>query len=145
MELAFHQARFSGLKIDFDLAPDLPLLQVNQNRLRQVFLALAINALEACSGQGRLTIRTLERASQAGSEVAIEFQDTGCGIAPELLERIFEPFFTTKGEQRGTGLGLAICHGIAQRILGGKLSANSVLDQGSCFTLSFPAQAPTGA
>ena len=137
LELTFHQARFSGLKIDFDLAPDLPLLQVNQNRLRQVFLALAINALEACSGQGRLTIRTLERASQAGSEVAIEFQDTGCGIAPELLEKIFEPFFTTKGEQRGTGLGLAICHGIAAEH-GGRIEVESELGCGSLVRVLLP-------
>jgi signal transduction histidine kinase len=105
-----------------------------------VFLALAVNALEACRGKGRLTVRTLKRATQAGNEVAIEFEDTGCGIPPELLGKIFEPFFTTKGEQRGTGLGLAICHSIVAEH-GGQMEVESEVGRGSLLRITLPVSA----
>jgi PAS domain S-box-containing protein len=137
LEPTSHQPRFSGLKLQFDLAPDLPTLQTNQNRLRQVFLALAVNALEACGGKGQLTIRTIERASRSGGEIAIEFEDSGCGIPSELRERIFEPFFTTKGEHRGTGLGLAICRNIVADH-GGQIECESEVGRGSLFRIRLP-------
>ena len=137
LELTSHQSRFSGLELQLELSPHLPVLQANSNRLRQVFLALAINALEACGGKGSLTVRTLMRPSQTGDEVAIEFEDTGCGIPPELLGKIFEPFFTTKGEQRGTGLGLAICQGIVAEH-GGRIEVESAVGRGSLFRVILP-------
>ncbi|MBM2836704.1 MAG: sensor signal transduction histidine kinase, partial [candidate division NC10 bacterium] len=140
LEPTSHQPRFSGLALHFELDPHIPILQINQNRLRQVFLALAVNALEACRGKGRLTVRTLKRATQAGNEVAIEFEDTGCGIPPELLGKIFEPFFTTKGEQRGTGLGLAICHSIVAEH-GGQMEVESEVGRGSLLRITLPVSA----
>jgi len=137
LEPTSHQPRFSGLTLQFDLAPHLPTLQANQNRLRQVFLTLAVNALEACNGRGQLTIRTIERAGSAGGEIAIEFEDSGCGIPSELRERIFEPFFTTKGEQRGTGLGLAICRNIVAEH-GGQIECESEVGRGSLFRITLP-------
>ncbi|MGH7429105.1 MAG: PAS domain S-box protein, partial [Candidatus Methylomirabilaceae bacterium] len=137
LEPTSHQPRFSGLTLQFDLAPQLPTLDTNQNRLRQVFLALAVNALDACGGKGKLTIRTIERASHSGREIAIEFEDTGCGIPSELRERIFEPFFTTKGEQRGTGLGLAICRNIVAEH-GGQIECESEVGRGSLFRIILP-------
>jgi PAS domain S-box-containing protein len=135
-----HQPRFNNLALHFELAPDLPHLQINQNRLRQVFLALAVNALEACGGEGRLAVRTLRQPTQAGNEVAIEFEDTGCGIPPELLGKVYEPFFTTKGEQRGTGLGLAICHSIVEEH-GGQIEVESEVGRGSLFRITLPVSA----
>jgi PAS domain S-box-containing protein len=140
LEPTSHQPRFSGLALHFELDPHIPILRTNQNRLRQVFLALAVNALEACRGKGRLTVRTLKRATQAGNEVAIEFEDTGCGIPPELLGKIFEPFFTTKGEQRGTGLGLAICHSIVAEH-GGQMEVESEVGRGSLLRITLPVSA----
>lgn len=137
LEPTSHQPRFGGLDLQFDLAPHLPVLQTNQNRLRQVFLALAVNALEACSGKGRLTVRTFARTTQTGAEVAIEFEDSGCGISPELLGRIFEPFFTTKGEQRGTGLGLSICQSIVTDHAG-RIEVESEVGRGSLFRVILP-------
>jgi len=137
LELAAHQPRFGGLQLHFDLAPHLPSLLTNQNRLRQVFLALAVNALEACNGQGRLTIRTLQQVTETGQEVAVEFEDSGSGISRELLGKIFEPFFTTKGDGRGTGLGLAICHGIVAEH-GGRIEVESEVGQGSLFRILLP-------
>ncbi|HZY31270.1 MAG TPA: PAS domain S-box protein, partial [Candidatus Methylomirabilis sp.] len=140
LEPTSYQPRFNTLALHFELAPDLPHLQINQNRLRQVFLALAVNALEACGGEGRLTVRTLRRPTQAGNEVAIEFEDTGCGIPPQLLGRVFEPFVTTKGDQRGTGLGLTICHSIVTEH-GGRLEVESELGCGSLFRIALPVSA----
>jgi PAS domain S-box-containing protein len=137
LELTSHQSRFSGLELQLDLTPDLPMLRANLNRLRQVFLALAVNALEACGGKGSLTVRTLQRPTQTGSEVIIEFEDRGCGIPPELLGKIFEPFFTTKGEQRGTGLGLAICQGIVTEH-GGRIEVESEVGRGTLFRVILP-------
>ena len=140
LEPTSHQPRFSGLALHFELDPHIPFLQINQNRLRQAFLALAVNALEACGGNGRLTVRTLRRSTNASSEVLVEFEDTGCGIPPELLGKIFEPFFTTKGEQRGTGLGLAICHGIVAEH-GGQIDVESEVGRGSVFRITLPVSA----
>jgi signal transduction histidine kinase len=137
LEPTSHQPRFSGLAVHFELDPHIPFLQINQNRLRQAFLALAVNALEACGGNGRLTVRALRRSTNAGGEVLVEFEDTGCGIPPELLGKIFEPFYTTKGEQRGTGLGLAICHGIVAEH-GGQIDVESEVGRGSLFRIILP-------
>jgi signal transduction histidine kinase len=71
------------------------------------------------------------------SMVLVEVQDTGCGIAPENLERIFEPFFTTKPVGEGTGLGLSISHDII-RSLGGELSVSSALGEGTTFRILLP-------
>jgi PAS domain S-box-containing protein len=137
LEPTSHQPRFSGLALRFDLAPHLPVLQANQNRLRQVFLTLAVNALEACDGKGQLTIRTNERDGITGRVIAIEFEDNGCGVPTELRERIFEPFFTTKSEQRGTGLGLAICRNIIAEH-GGQIECESEVGRGSLFRITLP-------
>ena len=137
LEPTSHQPRFSGLTLEFALSPHLSTLQTNQNRLRQAFLTLAVNAMEACDGKGHLTIRTTERRGHSGGEIAIEFEDNGCGIPSELRERIFEPFFTTKGEQRGTGLGLAICRNVVAEH-GGQIECESEVGRGSLFRITLP-------
>jgi PAS domain S-box-containing protein len=137
LELTSLQPRFSGLDLHFDLAPHLPNLLATKNRLHQVFLALVVNALEACHGDGRLTVRTLTRPVPSGEEVVIEFQDAGSGIPPDHLGKIFEPFFTTKGEHRGTGLGLAICQSIVAEH-GGRIEVESEMGRGSLFRVILP-------
>jgi signal transduction histidine kinase len=69
--------------------------------------------------------------------VILEVSDDGCGIAEEDLPRIFDPFFTTKGRGKGTGLGLSITYGIVQEH-GGALTCDSVVGQGTRFTLTLP-------
>src|SRR5262249_48166480 len=99
-----------------------PLVLADDGRLTQVFINLLINAAHAIpegnTDANRITVRT--RTDPGGRAVA-EIQDTGGGMAPEILARAFDPFFTTKEIGEGTGLGLSICHGIVSG-LGGQIA-----------------------
>jgi len=98
-----------------------------------VLLNLVVNARDAMTQGGTLTIRT----TMGRSNVLISVQDTGCGMPIQVRERLFEPFFTTKEEGKGTGLGLATAYGIV-REAGGSIAVESAEDVGSIFTLSLP-------
>jgi two-component system, NtrC family, sensor kinase len=101
---------------------------VDVRRIEQVFVNLAQNAAQAMEGGGTLTVRTSPRDGR----VAVEFQDTGCGIPAAEMDRIFEPFFTTKGPGAGTGLGLAISREIVADH-GGELQVESQPGAGALF------------
>ena len=88
--------------------------------------------------EGTITISAIRH--MGGLTVTIE--DNGVGMTPDVLAHIFDPFFTTRLGQGGSGLGLSISHRIATSILGGDLKAESVLQRGSVFTLTFPEIAP---
>ncbi len=100
--------------------------------LREVFLNLLTNALEAMPAGGELVFHV---ATDAG-QVVVAAQDTGCGMTEETRRRVFEPFFTTKGP-RGTGLGLAVAWGIVTRH-GGMIEVESALGKGSTFAVRLP-------
>lgn len=117
---------------------DVPLAAANGPRLAQVALNLVLNAVESMLEPGELRVRTL--VDPAG-RVAFEVEDTGTGIAPDILARVFDPFFTTKPIGRGTGLGLAICQQIVAG-LGGEITVRSTVGRGSTFRVSLP---PAGA
>jgi signal transduction histidine kinase len=101
--------------------------------MKQVFLNIINNAVQAMPKGGLLTVRT----GASVDEVTVAFADTGPGIAPEHWERIFEPFFTTKSEVNGTGLGLAVSLGIVRQH-GGTIDLVSELGKGSTFTIRIP-------
>ena len=101
--------------------------------MRQVFLGLASNALDAMGASGTLHIRT----RPGRGEIAIEFQDEGPGIAEDILARIFDPFFTTKPPGQGTGLGLAIAQSIVTDH-GGRIDVTSRVGRGSTFRVVLP-------
>jgi signal transduction histidine kinase len=132
-----------GGRISFDvrLAADLPRVRADAEQLRQVFLNLGLNALQAMAqdGAGKLTIATARRAGRRrgdlGQFVEVRFSDTGRGIAREHMKNLFIPFFTTK--EKGTGLGLPI----SQRIVsqhGGTIEVKSELGKGSTFAVLLP-------
>ena len=127
---------------------DLGLAKVDQGQLEQVIINLAVNARDAMSGGGTLTIRTanatqgtaLRRGHEimpAGNYVLIEVADTGMGIPKENLARIFEPFFSTKEVGSGTGLGLSTVYGIVKQT-GGFIFVESETGKGATFQIYLP-------
>jgi signal transduction histidine kinase len=133
VELLSHQSRFGGRRFLTELDPDLPSVTVNEGQVRQVFLGIAANGLEAMGAEGTLRIRS-RRLRQ---EVEVEFEDEGPGIPDEIQGRIFDPFFTTKPPGQGTGLGLAIAQGIVTDH-GGRIEVASRSGKGSTFRVVLP-------
>jgi two-component system NtrC family sensor kinase len=127
------QGAFGPVTVNEQYAADLPGVEVDVARIKQVFLNIINNAVYVMPTGGTLTIRT--RVTQRG--VRVEFEDTGPGIAPEHRDRIFDPFFTTKPEVSGTGLGLSVSLGIAQSH-GGTILVESELGKGATFTVLLP-------
>ena len=108
-------------------------VKANGEELKQVFLNLFMNALDAMPVGGRLTVNVLRRRTSLLAQVA----DTGTGVAPEHMPQLFEPFFTTKQEGQGTGLGLYVCYGIIKRH-GGRISVRNRPDGGAVFNVRLP-------
>jgi signal transduction histidine kinase len=134
LDLLRHQPRFAASRMVAELDPGVPEVVANEGQLRQVFLGLSANALEAMEGQGTLTVRTRR---QGPGEVEVEFADEGPGIAEEILPRVFDPFFTTKPPGQGTGLGLAIAQGIVADH-GGRIEVSSRPGAGATFRVLLP-------
>ena len=113
----------------------IPRVECAPSQVNQVFLNLVTNAAQAIGhGDGVITLAT----SLEGGMVRVDVQDNGAGIAPENIARIFDPFFTTKEIGQGTGLGLSIVYKIV-REHGGTISVESLLGQGTTFTVRLPA------
>jgi signal transduction histidine kinase len=112
---------------------DIPLVECEPQRIKQVFLNLVLNAAQAIGPVG--TIRT--RSRRRGSFVIVSVEDDGSGIPPDAIERIFDPFFTTKPVGVGTGLGLAIAFGIVRQH-GGRIEVESTAGHGSVFRIYLP-------
>jgi len=146
---------YRGVEVRFELAKGLPEVTGDLDQLQQVVLNLVTNAWEAigADARGTVTLRTGEQVVAqallggaapampipAGAYVVLEVQDTGCGMAPDLLNRIFDPFFSTKFT--GRGLGLPALLGIV-RGHGGGIQVESEPGRGSCFRVLLPAAAP---
>ena len=133
-----HHDRFRRLTVMRELAPDLPRVPADSERLIQSFMALMLNAMDAMDARGILTVRT-QRHARRPDEVLIEFVDTGHGIPQDHLPKIFEPFYTTKPQGRGTGLGLSICYGIIQEHRG-RIEVESQIGVGSVFKVYLPVE-----
>jgi signal transduction histidine kinase/DNA-binding response OmpR family regulator len=127
------QGALNTITVTEAYAPDLPMVEMDVPRIKQVFLNIINNAVYAMTDGGTLTIRT----TLAGETVRVAFEDSGPGIATDILSRIFDPFFTTKPEVSGTGLGLSVSLGIVQSH-GGTLDVQSEVGQGSTFTVTMP-------
>ena len=127
------QGRIQKVAVARYFSADLPEIQGSEGELRQVFLTLMGNAVDAMGGGGTLTLTT----SCDGAEVSVVVGDTGGGIRKEHLDKIFEPFFTTKAEQGGTGLGLSIARKIVMNHHG-RISVVSESGRGTFFTVNLP-------
>ena len=141
-----------GIQVEKVLGEPIPKCPVDPDQVKQVFLNILLNAVQAMDGGGRLTIGARVNAQEIGAigntaggiapsresrQVVISISDTGAGIAPERLEKIFEPFATFKDD--GTGLGLSIVTQILKQH-GATVTVQSRPGEGSTFTLVFPCQ-----
>lgn len=126
-------AHSRGIKytVEFEAANLLPILG-DGSQLREVFVNLIINAIDAMPQGGALRVSSVD----AGSEVSVRFADEGVGIPRRIRERIFEPFYSTKGAS-GTGMGLAVSYGIVTHH-NGRIDLESEVGKGTTFTLTFP-------
>jgi two-component system NtrC family sensor kinase len=127
------QGAFGAVNVTEAYGDDLPMVEMDVPRIKQVFLNIINNAVYVMPNGGSLTVRTLT----TDHGVRVEFEDTGPGIAPEHRDRIFDPFFTTKPEVSGTGLGLSVSLGIVQSH-GGTILVASELGKGATFTVALP-------
>jgi two-component system, NtrC family, sensor kinase len=136
LALAGLNTRHAAINVIFAPVAYLPPVLGNADQLRQVFLNLILNAIDAMAQGGTLTVRTI-----AGSTVVVvEIQDTGIGIPEDIRARLFEPFFTNK--PNGTGLGLSIsAHIVTQHV--GQIEVESRQGQGSTFRVVLPYQLNT--
>ncbi|MDF1613677.1 hybrid sensor histidine kinase/response regulator [Desulfurivibrio dismutans] len=141
--------RGSKVTCDYDIPPDLWLVEIDQGQISQVIQNIVLNARQAMAEGGRITItgrnRPADAADQArgkGDEVAITISDDGPGVEPAVLEKIFDPYFTTKKE--GSGLGLTICHSIVDKH-DGKITVDSRPAAGTTFTITLPASRQSAA
>ena len=116
-----------NLEIEDRLAP----VKASGDQLKQVFLNLILNAVEAMPDGGQLTIQVYK----GNGYIFVRFEDTGAGVEPEAMKHLFEPFFSTK--HTGSGIGLAVSEEIIARH-GGALDVESAPEQGAVFTVKLP-------
>ena len=139
LTLLAYEFRANSIEIQQDLDADLPVINVDSNQLRQVFLNLVVNAQHALSDSDRP--RVISASSRlVGDAVHATISDNGIGITKQNLDKIFDPFFTTKPGKQGTGLGLSICFGIVQEHAG-VIRAESEAGKGATFTVELPVNA----
>ncbi|PBC08916.1 ATP-binding protein [Mesorhizobium sp. WSM3859] len=143
-------ARLVGndIKLKIDHGRDLWPVKVDIGQFEQVVVNLAVNARDAMPSGGDLTVRTRNvtadecksfayRELTPADYVLVDVEDTGSGIAPDVLKKIFEPFFTTKEVGKGTGLGLSMVYGIIKQT-GGFIFCDSEVGKGTVFRIFLP-------
>lgn len=133
--LLLGKKEFKKNNIDIEIRYDasLPKIIAVKDQLKQVFLNLLTNSIDACDGGGTITISTVAHEDN----ISIIFHDNGKGVKQEHMAHIFEPFFTTKAEVKGTGLGLSVSYGIVTSH-GGTIQAQSEPGVGSTFIVNLP-------
>jgi CheY-like chemotaxis protein len=116
-------------------------VRVDAAEFETALVNLVINARDAMPDGGSVTVRVsnifIDDGNRKGDHVAIKVEDTGVGIAPDIVVKVFDPFFTTKAVGKGTGLGLSQVHGFAHQA-GGTVTVASKLGKGTSFTICLP-------
>ncbi|MBN2574416.1 MAG: PAS domain-containing sensor histidine kinase [Deltaproteobacteria bacterium] len=133
LQLLHSHCEKEAVDIRLALAPDLPPVVADGGQLLQVLTNLVVNALQAMPNGGNLTIATAADARHA----LLVVEDTGVGIAKDVMDKLFLPFFTTKDVGGGTGLGLPVVHGIVTAH-GGSIQVRSKVGQGARFEVRLP-------
>jgi two-component system, cell cycle sensor histidine kinase and response regulator CckA len=139
-----------NITLDVPQVRDLWPVKADVHQFEQVIINLAVNARDAMPLGGRLTLRTRNVGAEDsqrhkgvpfGEYVLVEVEDTGSGIAPEIIDKIFDPFYTTKDIGKGTGLGLSTVYGIVKQT-GGFIYVESELGKGAIFRIFLPRHIP---
>jgi signal transduction histidine kinase len=137
------QAKEKNVAIFREFSDNLPKVWIDREQMKQVFMNLILNAIQAMQEGGSLSIatRSVARtgADPVGEFVQVEIRDTGVGIPEDNLQHIFDPFFTSKDE--GSGLGLAVSHQIVQEH-GGFVTVESTVGKGTAFFVHVPVAKP---
>jgi len=128
-----NESLHNRIQVTTNLQDRLPSVQSDRGQLQQILLNITNNAIDAIVYDGIIEISTVG----IKDFVQITIKDNGPGMPPKILEHIFEPFFTTKAQGKGTGLGLSITYGLIKK-LGGTISVESTVGQGTVFTISIP-------
>ena len=132
--LVANQVRFAKVALNVSCEPNLPPIHGDEQKLKQVFVNLILNAVDVLPPGGEINVHV--KNDKMPGYVLVTVQDNGPGIPEHIQGRIFEPFFTTKGH-KGTGLGLSVSRGIIKK-LGGYIYLTSSPGQGTTFTVSPP-------
>lgn len=137
LALMQHMFHINGITITTIVDEKLPWVFMDRNQMKQVFLNLFHNALNAMPDGGELSIETRQTARYGSPFASVGIKDSGIGISSEDLPRIFEPFFTTRAGHGGTGLGLSVTYGIISEHEGA-IEVESNPGKGSTFTVFLP-------
>ncbi|MHC1744817.1 MAG: ATP-binding protein [Syntrophobacteraceae bacterium] len=129
-----HKAEQNVIRLQTELAEELPEMTGDPCQIQQCLINLLFNAMEAMPNGGRVTIRTY--FDSVHDLICAEFEDTGVGIPNDMISKIFEPFYSTKQGEKGVGLGLSVVYGIIKEHQG-TIYIKSEVDKGSKFILRF--------
>jgi signal transduction histidine kinase len=132
LELFAEEAKGKGIQLQSSIPPDLPQLTMDRERMREAFLNLIKNAMEAMNAGGVLRVEARRLDSR---RLEVSFSDSGCGISASEQHKIFDPYFTSK--KGGQGLGLSLTYQII-RSHGGEIRCESELGRGSRFFVILP-------
>jgi two-component system NtrC family sensor kinase len=131
------ECKKDNIEIRKEYSDDLPGVQGNMTELTQVFTNMIVNAKNAILKAGRPGVIRI-RVFRSGDKAVCQIEDNGCGIPEKNYRRIYDPFFTTSDVGKGTGLGLSISQEIITKH-GGSVEFVSKVDEGTTFTVTFPA------
>ena len=130
--------QLKSVDIKLDLGKRLPYVNVDKDRLDQVYRNLILNAIQAMQGKKTQNLTIITRADKKSGYVITEIVDSGVGILKRNLKRIFDPYYTTKEEDAGTGIGLLIVKDIIESEYGGSVHVESTLNVGTSFKVALP-------
>jgi len=144
--LVRHELTKHHIVLEKKLAEGLPKIELDQNKVKQVFINMFMNAVQAMGDSGNLSVKTFIEPTVTGTAgenpasecVAVQIEDTGSGIAEDKLDKLFEPFFTTKPVGSGTGLGLSVSKNIIELHEGSIKIVNRTDIRGVAVTIMFP-------
>ena len=137
LALVNHQIQGVGIQINTSLKPNLGVINGDLSQLTQVLTNIIMNGADAMSNGGEITIKSYKKIINSIKFVALDINDTGCGMSKKIMEKIFDSFYTTKGLEKGTGLGLSVSKGIIENHEG-EITVKSKQGKGTTFTIVLP-------